>query len=306
MKGDADPAGRFDPLSPIGSTPWWDYQLAHNWELNGGPAQTRYFTGEMLGHLPPTERDYLRSNSLSILDCGCATGEGVAILAQVFPSCTVAGLDIARSAIETARARHPQHEFILSEDGGLPHTFDVIFTSNVLEHYQDAFVRARQQAMRCGLLYLILVPFREYPREPGHLVTFTENSFPDFCGGLARLSVIPFATNPSVWSGHQVLVVYASAAYLDQRPRQGDTPDQLLESSLRAYFDAPRETQFLLEELALQRAGKKAALEEAALVRGLRRAQMIHRLARLLAPRGTWRRTLVDHLAGRPRFKPNP
>ena len=155
----------FDPSSPIGTRQWWDFQLAHSWSLNGGPAQTRYFMNELIAHLPKAEQNYLRDNSVTILDCGCATGEGVALLGETFPHCRVAGLDIALSAIETAQERFPQHEFLLSEEGEIPYPFDVVVTSNVLEHFEDSLALARRQAAKSQLLYLILVPYREYPRE---------------------------------------------------------------------------------------------------------------------------------------------
>lgn len=211
------PAGRFDPSSPMGSTKWWDYQLAHCWERNGGPAQTTYFMKALIDHLPLPEQAYLRAHSLSILDCGCAMGEGVVTLAQAFPRCRVAGLDVAQSAIETAQARYPQHEFILSEEGEIPRPFDVVLTSNVLEHFEDPFTVARRQVASSRLLYLILVPYLECPPMDGHLATFTEDSFPIFLGGMVRLSVAPFQTEPKFWYGNQVLVVYASQDYLSRK-----------------------------------------------------------------------------------------
>ncbi|MFN0109385.1 MAG: class I SAM-dependent methyltransferase [Blastocatellia bacterium] len=254
---------RFDPFSSMGTQKWWDYQLAHYWEQNGGPSQTMYFMKGLIEHLPLPEKTYLSSNSLTILDCGCATGEGVALLGQAFPQCQVGGLDVARSAIETAQARYPQHEFWLTDNGEIPRQFDVVLTSNVLEHLDDPFAMARRQAASARLLYLVLVPFWEHPLMEGHLITFTDNSFPAHWSGLARLSVTPFETDPTIWAGKQVLVVYASREYLNAQP------GRQLTQQWESYFNASPEVQSLLDELAIRCARAETALDGAVLTGSL-------------------------------------
>ena len=300
-------SGRFDSSSPMGSRKWWDYQLAHSWERNGGPAQTSYFMTALIDHLPLSEQTFLRANSLSILDCGCAMGEGVVTLAQAFPLCRAAGLDVAQSAIETAQARYPQHEFILSEEGEIPRLFDVVLTSNVLEHFEEPFTVARRQAASSRLLYLILVPFSECPPMDGHLVTFKEDSFPMFLGGLVRLSVTPFETNPKFWYGKQVLAVYASQAYVQARG-EGAVSSRT-EQDWELYFQSPPESRALLEALAVRCANAEAALNGAALARPegpknfepmmMKKVEKVEKLERLRerwAPDGSWRRKLLNRL----------
>jgi SAM-dependent methyltransferase len=316
-------SSRFDPTSPMGTRGWWDYQIAHNWEQNGGPAQTRSFMKALIDHLPSPEQTYLRANSLSILDCGCAMGEGVDILSQAFPLCCVAGLDIAQSAIDAAQAGYPQHEFILSEEGEIPRPFDVVLTSNVLEHLNDPWAMARRQAVNSRLLYLILVPYLEYPLIDGHLITFTEYSFPDYLGGLARLSVTPFEISQEVWYGKQILAVYASQAYLHLRRLEGDAQRLERAQDWKAYFGSPPEWRALVEDLAIRCARAETALKLAELatmqelfsqtsasasagrpvsqknwyllVENLKR---LERLRERWAPPGTWRRVWLNRFVG--------
>lgn len=299
---------RFDPSSPMGTRQWWDYQLAYSWEQNGGPAQTSYFMKVLIDHLPLPEQTYLRTNLLSILDCGCAMGDGVAILGQAFPLCRVAGLDVAQSAIESAQARYPQHEFILTEEGEIPRPFDVVLTSNVLEHFEDPLMMARRQAVKSRLLYLVLVPFEEYPLMDGHFVTFTENSFPDFLGGLVRLSVTTFETDPEAWAGKQILAVYASPAYLRARQSEGSMLDSEQAPNWEVYFQSPPESRALLEDLAARCARAETSLDEAAfarngparneavLVKGLMpgKVEKLKRLRQRWAPHGTQRRKWLN------------
>src|SRR5437899_2414526 len=110
-----------------------DYFKQH-WDAHDGSEQTRYFMQTVLSHLPDYEKAYLTGRELTILDWGCAFGEGVAVLAQAFPRSHVAGLDFSQAVIDEAHIRNPGHEYIWSEDA-IPRDFDVIVTSNCLEHF---------------------------------------------------------------------------------------------------------------------------------------------------------------------------
>lgn len=130
----------------VNQTPeWWDDQLANAWELNEGPAQTRHFMKRLIASLPGPEAAFRSDNARTILDWGCAMGEGVAALAEAFPLSRVTGIDIAPSAIKAARARYPLQEFLVTENGAIPERFDVIVTSNVIEHLTHPFDAVREQ-----------------------------------------------------------------------------------------------------------------------------------------------------------------
>jgi trans-aconitate methyltransferase len=121
---------------PVNSRPWWDDYFQAKWDHDGGSEKTRYFMETVLSHLPEHERAYLNAAPRTILDWGCAFGEGVATLARVFPRSQVAGLDFSKTAIDQARIRNAGHEFIWSEDGAIPRDFDVNLTSNCLAHFE--------------------------------------------------------------------------------------------------------------------------------------------------------------------------
>ena len=253
---------RFDPLAPLGSRQWWDYQLAHSWEQNRGPQQTRYFAECLIAHLPAAESEYLRSAPRTVLDWGCATGEAVARLSEEFPLCGVSGLDVAQSAIETAQTRYPRHEFILTQEGEIEGHFDVILTSNCLEHFADPVAVARRHLAATRALYLVLVPCREQPVMYGHWQPFEEESLPEFLDGFVRLSVASFSTDPKFWSGEQMLVVYGSQEYVAARPPQDEASGGRRREDWLAYFHAPPELRALIEDLASRRAITSKALGE--------------------------------------------
>src|SRR5437868_13929 len=94
-------------MNELNSRPWWDEYFQAKWELYGGRERTRLFMETIARGLPEAERSYLSEPGRSILDWGCALGEGVEVLEQAFPAARVAGLDFSQVAIEKAQACHP-------------------------------------------------------------------------------------------------------------------------------------------------------------------------------------------------------
>jgi ubiquinone/menaquinone biosynthesis C-methylase UbiE len=73
------------------------------------------------------------------LDSGCGTGEFTALLGQA--GARPIGVDVARAALDRARARHPGLDFrLVPIDGPLPFedsAFDLVWASEVIEHVAD-------------------------------------------------------------------------------------------------------------------------------------------------------------------------
>src|SRR5260370_1100364 len=132
----------------IDSRPRWD-DLRRNRDAYGAGDQTRYFMETALSHLPEAERAYLNAAPRTILDWGCALGEGVATLARAFPRSRVAGLDFSKKAIDEAGVRNAGYEFIWSEDGAIPRDFDCIVTSNCLEHFEQPLAMLEKHLAAC-------------------------------------------------------------------------------------------------------------------------------------------------------------
>lgn len=269
-----------DPATIIGTPQWWDAQLAHCWELNGGPAQSTYFMFQLIANLPDAEREYLQTPGLTILDWGCATGDGVAILGQNFPQAHITGLDIAGSAIEKASSRYPNYNFRRTQAGEIPGSYDVIVTSNCLEHFTNPLAYVREHLSATRSLYLILVPYRECPLMDGHLKAFNEESFPEVIAGFARIAAIPFATETQFWAGKQMLVVYGSREYVSARASRTGAETAERERVWSVYFQSPPEVRELLEEFAIRSAsaetalmGEESAVQEALLSARLARAE---------------------------------
>ena len=217
---------------PINSREWWEEYFIADWDAHGGGDQTRHFMERLLAELLTPEKVFLGSG-VRILDWGCAFGEGVELLAQAFPRSHVAGLDFASRAIAQARKRHPNREFILAEKG-VPREFDVIITSNCLEHYEHPLEMVSAHQRSCRRLWIGLVPYNESPLHEQHRYQFREESFPKLIGHFVRLYEKVININPLHWPGQQLLVVYGSQLYINERVSQLEALLSEREESLEA------------------------------------------------------------------------
>lgn len=210
----------------INSQQWWNDYFTHQWDSNNGPAQTRYFMQLLIDHLPSAERQFLTVNALSVLDWGCAFGQGVEVLRAAFPHCAVAGLDYAERAISQAQEQYPDAEFLHTGDGRIPRPFDVVVTSNCLEHFDEPLELVREQLGQTRQLYILLVPHNEVQRAEYHRVTLTDDSFPARLNGFRKLHSAIIPADARFWSGEQLLVVYGSAEYCARRAGKRDHADE--------------------------------------------------------------------------------
>jgi len=185
----------------------------HRWDANAGSQQTRHFMERLVANLDGGVVAYLESAAPKVLDWGCAFGEGGAVLAEAFPSARVVGLDFSRRAIEEARRRYPWLDFILADGDGIP-VFDVVVTSNCLEHFDEPFKVARNHLSATSDLYIALVPYKEWPLIEEHRHSFVEESFPEYLDSFVQISRKVVDVDRRYWDGKQLLVVYASPSYL--------------------------------------------------------------------------------------------
>jgi 2-polyprenyl-3-methyl-5-hydroxy-6-metoxy-1,4-benzoquinol methylase len=206
--------------APVNSHQWWDDYFDDKWQSHGGRRQTACFMRQLIENLPDAEREYLATNNASILDWGCAMGEGVDALAKEFPRCRATGLDFAARAIDEARRSFPKHDFRHAEDGEINDDFDAIFVSHCLEHFDDPLAVVRQHLRRCRKFYVLLSPYREEPLDSTHRVQLREESFPRWLQGFSRVAVKIIDGDPTSWAGKMILVVYASESYLAERSRR--------------------------------------------------------------------------------------
>ncbi len=198
----------------VNSAAYWDARFeSGDWERHGGPEQTRFFARVALAEVPSAVLADIRSRRGTVCDWGCAEGEATRIITERW-RVPVVGVDASRVAVARARARNPGLDFTCSSEG-LDREYDVLFTSNTLEHFPSPFDVLAPLLARVRRYALVLVPFEEDPRIPEHAFTFRWESFPLRLGGfdLVGLAVVDCARlEGSRWPGRQVLATYAHPA----------------------------------------------------------------------------------------------
>jgi Methyltransferase domain len=183
----------------------WDNYFAEGWEQNGGCNQSRLFA-----------EAFCKNTRLSLgpgstfLDSSVALGDSIPVLKKHFPKTRFFGYDFSEVAIKTASKRFPGYAtFSHRAIEDITDHFDVIYSSNTLEHFVEYRERAKMMLSKCRIL-CILVPYNEqrngqdltYSPEVDHVATFREDTF-DFLidEGLAKYIYVskPFVV-PAAWS----------------------------------------------------------------------------------------------------------
>lgn len=194
----------------INSKEYWDYRFDNNWIDRNGINQTELFMDLLLSHFPETINQYLL-NKHSVLDWGCGIGIGVKTLANKFPNCVISGMDLSESAIEQSKALYHQYEFIAADIAKTKKKYNVIVTSNVLEHFSDPHSMIKELIKKSNKYVVILVPYNETHvggDNAEHQYSFNDESFPSELNGFKLSNKVVISDCHGCWLWEQVLVVY--------------------------------------------------------------------------------------------------
>ena len=134
---------------------------------------------ELIRAAAPASRDAVA------VDVGCGTGGNIAALADRF---RCVGIDESEHAIDRARARYPQIEFVRSVDPAVLARYlenaNVVTCMDVIEHVErdGEFLEQIVRATRPGALLLLTVPagmelWSEHDVTNGHYRRYTVDSF---------------------------------------------------------------------------------------------------------------------------------
>lgn len=192
----------------VNSADYWESRFEGDWAQTQGCEQTRYFARILLDNLPSWLEDEIKANNLSICDWGCAEGEAVDSFRTHFPQSRITGIDRSGNAIRKARGKFGTEYFIRQDvlTTPLPITFDVLAISNVLQYFKAPWLVLRTLGAYASRHLLVLVPFREEERIPGHLYNFDDATIgtlidPDFI--LSSCKIVD----------RQILLVYSRSRY---------------------------------------------------------------------------------------------
>ncbi|REE22548.1 methyltransferase family protein [Paraburkholderia sp. BL27I4N3] len=209
-------------MTDINSKQYWDHRFSTDWVSAGGHGQTRFFATLAAKLMPDWFKDLVLREQLKICDWGCAEGQGVDELSKWLGVNSITGVDISEVAIGKAQASFPHRRFKAQSFDNLD-DYDVIFSSNTLEHFDRPFDVVARLAEHTKRFLVLLLPFQEYDRIPEHFFTFDLDNIPvcpvpGFAAVACRV-VDAAKINIEYWNGKQILLVYARLSALgDIRP----------------------------------------------------------------------------------------
>lgn len=104
--------------------------------------------------MPQWVNEDIRDNALSICDAGCAEGVGTKILQEQFDTSAVMGVDFSENAVNAAKSNYCECEFAVENVKNMERQFDVVFSSNVLEHFSES-EKVMNHLIHCSKAYCI-------------------------------------------------------------------------------------------------------------------------------------------------------
>lgn len=210
-------------LDSINSDAYWNNRFAKNWESCEGPAQSHFFAKVAIEHLPSWLLTEMRRQTLTIADWGSAQGDGTNVWASYIDAKQITGVDFSAIAIEQAMKRYPSIRFIkedwLTEDNSLRETFDIVFSSNTLEHFHQPYEVLQSISSRAKKAIVLALPYKEVERIDEHFFSFLPENIPLQLAAKFRLiwaRVVDCRILPSTyWNGEQIILVYIEQSWLD-------------------------------------------------------------------------------------------
>ena len=141
-----------------------------------GDKQTVFFARLALENIPIEIVNYVNEAQLSICDIRCAHGGALPLLARCFPHSKFYGIDFSEAAIKKAAERFPDFTFNHGSLDSMTESYDVIYCSNILEHFADPWNQLKLLMNKCNRYAIILVPFEGCSHET-YRFTFDDNFF---------------------------------------------------------------------------------------------------------------------------------
>jgi 2-polyprenyl-3-methyl-5-hydroxy-6-metoxy-1,4-benzoquinol methylase len=165
--------GFFRELTNINTSSFWDKKFSSPKDC--WRDEPYAFIGEFL----PRDREF------TLLDLGCALGDGCIFLRDKFPKAKISGLDFSAVAVSKARNKAPDIDFFISDI--LKFTpekkYDYILMVHILEHFNRPYEVVDKYLRFINTALIIEVPYTKEFLSPylyargQHRYLFNEKSF---------------------------------------------------------------------------------------------------------------------------------
>lgn len=236
----------------INSKEYWNKRFKSDWDDFGGIQQTEFFAKLACELLPEWFIRDIKMKEYSFCDMGCALGNGVDVLSK-FLGIKVSGKDFSEEAIETATELYPNYEFEQADITNLrsDNQYDVVFCSNVLEHFSDPW-KIAQNLSNISIHYLVfLVPFREKLEIDEHVYKFDSNLIPlkiDKFNLIYSNSINGEKISNTYYPDQQILLIYSNRVEEHKITSLKDVSDAISKSDLIALEEEKNQLILQLEE----------------------------------------------------------
>ena len=169
----------------------------HHFSLN---PNTKRFWNERLNTLDSFWRNenyyhildlFPRGKVFSILDIGCALGDGCKLLQEKFPEANISGIDISDIGIKKAKQKTKNIEYFCLDilKDPIPGKYDYITIIETLEHFNNPFPILDKCLEHAREAVIISVPYRQKATLVSeHRYMFHENTFAKYRRETVKLS----------------------------------------------------------------------------------------------------------------------
>ncbi len=202
----------------VNSEEYWNRRFRGDWDNNDGDKQSLFFANQAIEMFPGWLRGILENGGKTFCDWGCAEGDGTDLLAKTYTKTYFEGIDFADNAIITAKNRFNNINNLYFHSIDLltsvyDKKFDIVFSSNVFEHFADPFKVFDVISGYAKEIFVMVVPFNEDPNNliDEHLHSFTSK---DFNFQNEDWTIVHFSVNDvsqirdSQWNGSQAMIIY--------------------------------------------------------------------------------------------------
>lgn len=204
----------------VNSKQYWDNRFASgDWEKNKGQEQTRYFYSLLTKMLPDWFKTIVRQNQYSIIDFGCAEGQGLPLLAAELNS-HIKGIDFSEHAISSAKEKYPQYHFEVGDIWKYDQSVDISIMSNIIEHFPNPYELLERITFITQKYIVVMVPLEEKELMDEHCFTFLYQNIPT---QIHDFKLVHFAEydcrndKEQLFLAKQVLLVYSKDNSLNQQ-----------------------------------------------------------------------------------------
>ena len=214
----------------INSKEYWNNRFeSKDWDRSAGDQQTIYFAKLAAQLLPEWFVKKVAEKSYDICDLGCAEGDAIPILKDIFPNSRLIGIDVSSSAVERAMQKYPFADF---EEGDLFNNSDgeqygVVFCSNVIEHFQ-CFSYTLSKVFSFSSCYtIVMCPLRENFEVPEHVIVIDTKKIPYQLGNNRLIYAKSVIGDIKYYGGEQILLIYSKDPKDSENVSLGDLADEV-------------------------------------------------------------------------------